>query len=177
MSRPVARFAALAGAAAVVLGIATPMAAAADQHTATVHSITRPAPATVRLTADSRTVTVLMPRAHYTATDAHHGVVVEAAAATPVIGQTGTNVTPAYDSNVQQANLTSGGTAIAATTVATLLLLVVIGFALKHRHVKVTWVVLSAALGVFLSGSVFGALSTQLGGTAVSALSSIVSAF
>lgn len=170
MTRRPVRLAALAGAAAVALGIATPAVAAAVEHTATVHSVAATA---TPITHAGGTVTVVMPTTHYAATAAHSDAVVNLAAAgpsaVPAIDGT-TNVTPA---NVQTVNSVSG--TIAVGTVATLLLGFLVGFGVKTDRIKLSWAVMSAALGTFLGSTIFGTLSTQLGGTVVTSLSSILS--
>lgn len=169
MSRHSVRLAALAGAAAVALGIATPAVAAAVEHTATVHSVAATA---TPISHAGRVVTVTMPTTHYAATAAHSDAVVNLAVAGPstVPANSSTNVVPA---NVQNVNA-SGGT-IAAGTVATMLLAVIVGFGVKGGRVRIGWAVACAVLGVFLGGTIFGALSEQLGGTVVSSLNNILS--
>ena len=88
---------------------------------------------------------------------------------TPANDTTGT-VTPAYADKVAA----SGGT-IAAGTVATLLLGLLVAVGVKNGRVKLGWAVLSMALGVLLAGTIFGTLSEQLSGTVVSSLNTILS--
>jgi hypothetical protein len=139
------------------------------ERTATVHSA---AVTATPIRHAGRTVTVRMPTTHYTATDAHSDAVVDLAVAGPF-------AVPAVDSNVTPANVTPASAAstgtIAVGSVATLLLLVIVGFAVKNGRVKLSWAVLSAVLGVFLGGTIFGSLSEQLGGTVVTSLNSILS--
>jgi len=172
MSRRHVRLAALAGVAAVALGIATPAVAAAVEHTSTVHSAHATA---TPITHAGRTVTVTMPTTHYAASSAQSDAVVTLAAAVPstipaIDTGTTTTVTPAYQQNVNA----SGGT-IAVGTVVTLLLLVVVGFAVKNQRIRLSWALTCAVLGVFLGSTIFGALSQQLGSTVVTSFSSILS--
>lgn len=170
MSRPVVRLAALAGAAAVALGMATPAVAAAMEHTATVHSIASTA-TPVHL--DGRVVTVAMPTVHYTATTAHTDAVVTLAGAIPTTVPAD-NVTPAYNT-VTPASASNG--AIGAGATATLLLAVVLFFGVRHNKVRVSWVVTSAVLGVLLAGTTFGVMANTIAGNGVASLGSILSGF
>jgi hypothetical protein len=168
MSRRPVRLAALAGAAAVALGIATPAVAAAVEHTATVHSAHSTA---TPINLDGRVVTVTMPTTHYAPTDAHSDAVVTLAAAVqpsvaPVVDA---NVTPAVN-NVTPANV-SGGT-IGVGLVGLMIIGVVVFIGIKGRKVAAGWAITLVALGVLLDGTFVGPLIKQLTTSVVTAAAS-----
>lgn len=168
MSRHAVHLAALAGAAAVALGIATPTVAAAVEHTATVHSVASTA---TPITHAGRVVTVTMPTTHYAASASHSDAVTTLAAAgssaIPAIDTGTTNVTPAYDQNVTPANV-SGGT-IGAGLVGIIVIGVIVYFGIKSRKITAGWGVTLVALGVLLSGTFIGPLVEQLTTSVVTA--------
>lgn len=177
MSRTTVRLAALAGAAAVALGVASPTVAAATERTATVHSTYSYGPSSAVV--DGRTISVQMPASHYQATADHTTAVTVVAAAAPQPvgnytprGTTGT-VTPAYTTNV---NL-SGGGAISAGIVGTLVVAVIIYFGVKHHKVSIAWGIAFVILGIGLAQTGIGSALDGLKTTAVTAAASILNSF
>jgi hypothetical protein len=170
MSRPAIRFAALAGAAAVAFGIATPAVAAAVEHTATVHSAASTA---TPIRVDGRVVTVVMPTTHYAATGAHSDAIVNVAYAGPS-AIPATNVTPATN-NVTPANV-SGGT-IGVGIVGLMLIGVIVFIGIKGRKVAASWAITLVALGVLLDGTFVGPLIKQLTNSAVTAAANTLGNF
>lgn len=171
MSRTPVRFAVLAGAAAVALGVATPVVAAAMEHTTTVASAHRTA---TPIAHDGRTITVRMPTAHYAVAAAHHDAVKAAATAPPlqdtITGQQpGNGITPAYDQTAPAS--VSGGT-IGAGVVGILVIGVIVYFGAKHKKFSAAWGVTLVALGVLLSGTFIGPLIEQLTTSVVTAAAS-----
>jgi len=162
MSRRTVRLAALTGAAAVALGLATPAVAAAVEHTATVHTVAATA---TPIAHAGRTLTVRMPTTHYAATASHTDAVVDLAAAGPTtVPAIDTGVTPA---NVTTANVSSG--TIGAGLVGVIVIGVIVYFGIKSRKVTAGWGVTLVALGVLLSGTFIGPLVEQLTTSVVTA--------
>jgi hypothetical protein len=170
MSRPVVRLAALAGAAAVALGIATPTVAAADERTATVHSIHSTA---TPIDLAGRTVTVTMPTTHYAVTAAHSGAVVEVAAVGPT-AIPATNVTPAYTQNVTPASVSAGAISVGAA--ATVLFGGLLFIGIKKNEIKKGWAFVAVGFGVFTATTLVGSLYGTVVGTGVSTVSNILGA-
>ena len=125
----------------------------------------------VRFAADGRTITVTgMPGTHYAASDAHHQVVaVVAATPAPIATAQTATYTP---TNATQASSVSAG-AMSAAAVATLVLGLLIGIAVKNNKVKLGWVFASSALGVLLAGTFVGPLVQQLAGAGATSWGSI----
>jgi hypothetical protein len=169
MSRPVVRLAALAGAAAVALGMATPAVAAAMEHTATVHSIASTA-TPVHL--DGRVVTVAMPTVHYTATPAHTDAVVNLAGAIPTTVPAD-NVTPAYN-QVTPASASTGAISVGAA--ATVLFGGLLFVGIKRNEIKKGWAFVAVGFGVFTAATLVGSLYGTVVGTTVTTVSNILGA-
>jgi hypothetical protein len=184
-SARIVRVVALSGAAAAaVLGVAG-TASAATPETVTAQSVEAATGTPVRWVDAGRTITVTgLPVSSYTASDAHHAAVADMAAnttpsglgvGTPGVGTPGvgspTGTVPA--TYTDQVSAGSGGTITVGAT-ATLILLVVLVFAIRHGKVSVTWVVTSAVLGVLLAGTVFGAMASSMAGNGVTSLGSML---
>jgi hypothetical protein len=162
MSRRTVRLAALAGAAAVALGIASPVAAAAMERTATVHSVASTA---TPIRHAGRTVTVAMPTTHYTATADHSNTVVDLAVAGPTtVPAIDTNVTPA---NVTPASAASTGT-IGVGTVAMFGFGGALVFGLKRKELSKGWTFIAVGFGVSSSATMVGVLYGQIVGSSIS---------
>lgn len=173
MSRRPLRLAALAGTAAVALGIATPAVAAAVEHTATIHSVASTA---TPISHAGRVVTVTMPTTHYAATAAHSDAVVNLAVAGPstlpgINGQAG-NVVPAYQQNVSTASAT-GTISIGAVMVIGFGGLLIFG--LHKKEISKGWAFIAVGFGVFTGSTVVGSIYAQFGTSGVSAISDILS--
>jgi hypothetical protein len=177
---------ALSGAAAAaVLGVAG-VASAATPDAVTVQSVEAATGIPVRWVDAGRTITVTgLPVSSYTASDAHHAAVADMAASTtpnglgvgvpgvgtPGVGSPATGTVPA--TYTDQVSTNPGGTITVGAT-ATLILLVVVGFAIRSGKIKVIWVLTSAVLGVLLAGTVFGAMASSMAGNGVTSLGSML---
>lgn len=169
----------LGGAAAVTVTTSQP-ATAVESHAVIERAVT--APVTMP---DGRTFRITgMGGYGHTATTEHVATV---AAYTP-IAEDGTDTglspngsisgqyipqTPAdYQQQMQTAS--GGGTAIGVGVVAILLLGIVVFFRVKHNHLKVGDAVVVALLGVALSGTVIGAMATQITNSGVGSLGGVL---
>jgi hypothetical protein len=85
-------------------------------------------------------------------------------------------VTPQTTADYQQQMQTQagGGTAIGVGVVAILILGIVVVFRVKHSHLKVGDAVVVALLGVALSGTVIGAMATQITNSGVGSLGGVL---
>jgi len=108
----------------------------------------------------------------------HHQAVAAVAAAAPADIDTAAVDTPApvapatYTTPAQQAS-TSTGIDIGVGTTGVILLGGLCWYAIKHHNQRWSWMLVSFALGVSLSASVFGSLSTQLVDSGVTAVSNV----
>jgi hypothetical protein len=176
MSRSSVRLAALAGAAAVALGVASPTVAAAQERSATVQSVYsyRPASAVV----EGRTVTVRMPASHYQATADHTAAVVQAATVNPQPvgnytpqGATG-GVVPAYTQNVTPASSSTGTISIGAAMTVIFGGLLIYG--IKRNEIKKGWAFVAIGFGVFTGATIIGTIYGQIAGTGASTVTNIL---
>ncbi|MFI0901812.1 hypothetical protein [Streptomyces sp. NPDC020983] len=110
-------------------------------------------------------------------TDAHHQAVA-AVADTTVSAQQAAAVQPiapaTYTNTPQQATVQSAP-AIAAGTTGVIILGFLVWYAAKHHGQKWIWLIVSFSLGVSLSTSVLGGLSTSLVNSGVTAVSNVAS--
>ncbi|WP_405888839.1 hypothetical protein OG762_36800 [Streptomyces sp. NBC_01136] len=177
---------ALLGGAAAITTATAPSASAADMQTV----INRATGAPVNMP-DGRTIHVCgMDAAAYKASPEQHSTIILAAAKTdstdpagittgltadggqgaaiqnPVTGQqTGYN---------QQITTQSAGGTIAIGVVAIAILGLIVFFRVRHDHLKVGDAVVVALLGVALSGTVIGAMATQMTNSGVGSLGGIL---
>ncbi|MCT9092878.1 hypothetical protein N4G70_28995 [Streptomyces sp. ASQP_92] len=179
---------ALLGGAVAITAVSAPTASATDIQTvidrATGAPVTMP---------DGRTVHVRgLDTAAYTASPAQHTVVVQAATKTdtdPNLPGVGTGLTPNGGQgaaiqnpvsqtpaglNQQVTTQASGGAVLGSGVVAMLLLGVIVFFKIKHNHIKVGDAILVSFLGVALSGTVIGAMATQMTNSGVGSLGGIL---
>ena len=179
---------ALLGGAAVITTASAPSASAADMHTV----INRATGAPVNMP-DGRTVHVRgMDAAAYTASPEQHSVIVQAAAKSDTTDPAGisngltadggqgaaitnpqTPVTGVQTGYNQQVTTQSAGGTIAVGVVAIAILGLIVFFRVRHNHLKVGDAVVVTLLGVALSGTVVGAMATQMTNSGVGSLGEI----
>ncbi|MGW2861918.1 hypothetical protein [Streptomyces sp. NPDC001205] len=183
---------ALLGGVAAITAVSAPSVSATEVRT----TIDRAAGAPVNLP-DGRIAYVRgLDAAAYKASPEQHAVIIQAAAKTdatpnpnPGTGfdtgltpnggqgapiQNPTSQTPA-GLNQQVTTQASGGAVLGSGVVALLLLGVIVFFKIKHHSIKVGDAILVAFLGVALSGTVIGAMATQMTNTGVGSLGGILS--
>ncbi|WP_037918724.1 hypothetical protein [Actinacidiphila yeochonensis] len=111
-----------------------------------------------------------------TATAAEHHQAVAAVAGTAVPAEQAAVVQPAspatYTTTAPQ-QVSQSGAGIAAGTTGVIILGFLVWYAAKHHGQKWLWLIVSFALGVSLSTSVLGGLSTSLVNTGVTAVSNV----
>lgn len=181
---------ALLGGAAVITTATAPTASAAEMQTV----IDQATGAPVNLP-DGRTIYVRgMDAAAYNATAEQHTVVLAAAKSdddpagisnglTGDGGQGAAITSPNSPQNpafgqqtgyTQQVTTQAGGGTIAVGIVAIIVLGLIVFFRVKHNHVKVGDAIVVTLLGVALSGTVIGAMATQMTNSGVGSLSGIL---
>jgi hypothetical protein len=177
---------ALLGGAAAITTATAPSASAADMQTV----ITRATGAAVNLP-DGRVVHVRgMEAAAYTASPEQHSVIVQAAAKSDTTDPAGITtgltadggqgaaiqnpVTGQQTGYNQQITTQSAGGTIAVGVVAIAILGLIVFFRVRHNHLKVGDAVVVTLLGVALSGTVIGAMATQMTNSGVGSLGGIL---
>lgn len=182
---------ALLGGAVAATVASAPTASATDIQTA----INRAAGAPVSMP-DGRVIHVRgLDSAAYQASPEQRSVVVQAAAKSdatpdPSLPGVGTGLTPNGGQgaaiqnptsqlpaglNQQVTTQASGGAVLGSGVVAMLLLGVIVFFKIKHNHIKVGDAILVSFLGIALSGTVIGAMATQMTNSGVGSLGGILS--
>ena len=162
---------ALLGGAAAITVMDAPQASAVETHTVVERAVTAP----VNLP-DGRTIRITgMGGYGHRATEAHVATV---AAYTPGTGQGAQLQTP-YNTgqtpaNYQQVQAQAGGGTIAVGVAAILILGIVAFLRVKKRDAKAFDAVLFTFLGVALSGTVIGAMATQITNNGVGSLGGVL---
>ncbi|MEV6547971.1 hypothetical protein AB0M57_04585 [Streptomyces sp. NPDC051597] len=179
---------ALLGGAAVITTASAPSASAAEIQSA----VDRAAGAPVSMP-DGRVVYVRgLDAAAYKASGEQREVIVQAAAKTDTGPGQGSGIstgltlnggqgaaiqnpqTPAVYNQQQITTQAGGGAMLGTGVVAMLLLGLIVFFKIKHGSIKVGDAVLVAFLGVALSGTVIGAMATQMTNSGVGSLGGIL---
>jgi cobalamin biosynthesis Mg chelatase CobN len=177
---------ALLGGAAAITTATAPSASAAEMQTV----INRATGAPVNLP-DGRTVHVRgLDAAAYKASPEQHSVIVQAAAKTDTTDPAGITtgltadggqgaaiqnpVTGQQTGYNQQITTQSAGGTIAVGVVAIAILGLIVFFRVRHNHLKVGDAVVVTLLGVALSGTVIGAMATQMTNSGVGSLGGIL---
>jgi hypothetical protein len=108
-------------------------------------------------------------------TPAHHQAVAAVAGTTAGAQQAAAvqPVSPATYTNTPQQTTAQSAPAIAAGTTGVIILGFLVWYAAKHHGQKWIWLIVSFSLGVSLSTSVLGGLSTSLVNSGVTAVSSV----
>jgi ABC-type transport system substrate-binding protein len=177
---------ALLGGAAAITTASAPSASAAEMQTV----INRATGAPVNMP-DGRVVHVRgMDAAAYKASPEQHSVIVQAAAKTDTTDPAGITtgltadggqgaviqnpVTGQQAGYNQQITTQSAGGTIAVGVVAIAILGLIVFFRVRHNHLKVGDAVVVTLLGVALSGTVIGAMATQMTNSGVGSLGGIL---
>jgi hypothetical protein len=177
---------ALLGGAAAITTATAPSAAAAEMQTV----INRATGAPVNMP-DGRVVHVRgLDAAAYTASPEQHSVIIQAAAKSDTTDPAGITtglttdggqgaaiqnpVTGQQTGYNQQITTQAGGGTIAVGVVAIAILGLIVFFRVRHNHLKVGDAVVVTLLGVALSGTVIGAMATQMTNSGVGSLGGIL---
>jgi len=175
---------ALLGGAAAITTATAPQASAAEQKTAVHHVVTAP----VNLP-DGRTIRIAGLGGYgHAATDVHVATVaaLKTDASPSASPDLTTGITPGAGTQLpnpvngqqtgynQQITTQAGGGTIAVGVVAIAILGLIVFFRVRHNHLKVGDAVVVTLLGVALSGTVIGALATQMTNSGVGSLGGIL---